>query len=121
MRRFVSQLLWATFNLKQHGWTAMWQDEMTALRRDIDSLDDELVDVLQRRFALTRKVGVLKRQHRQPPLDPSRGLLQLRTFIARAEQAGIDPATADALFRVIFDRVGKEHAVVPDESQEASA
>ncbi len=88
----------------------MWQTELQALRRQIDQADEDLVALLQRRFSLTRRVGALKRLHRQPPLDPARGPAQIHAFTTRAEQAGIDKATAEALFRVIYDRVGREHA-----------
>jgi chorismate mutase len=88
---------------------AMWQAELQLLREAIDQADEELVGVLERRFQLTRRVGALKRQHAQPPLDPARGPAQITAFVSRAEAAGIDSATAEALFRVIYDRVGLEH------------
>ena len=38
-----------------------WQRELDALRQRIDELDVQLLDVLQERFAVTARVGALKR------------------------------------------------------------
>ncbi|MDI6710187.1 MAG: prephenate dehydratase [Bacillota bacterium] len=70
-----------------------------ALRESIDALDGRLVELLARRTALAREIGRLKRG---PVRDPRRE----REVIARVRRLaagyGLDPETAEGVFRLIL-------------------
>ena len=47
-------------------------DELQNLRRDIDAIDRELVELFRRRMDVTRRVGEYKRERDMPVLDQAR-------------------------------------------------
>ena len=47
-------------------------DELQDLRRDIDAIDRELVELFRRRMDVTRRVGEYKRERDMPVLDQAR-------------------------------------------------
>ncbi|HSX15935.1 MAG TPA: chorismate mutase [Candidatus Saccharimonadales bacterium] len=50
----------------------MMQDELTTLRKDIDSVDEQLVRLLNERAAVVLKIGKLKIKHGTKAYDPAR-------------------------------------------------
>ena len=47
-------------------------DELQSLRRDIDAIDRELVELFRRRMNVTARVGAYKRERGIPVLDQAR-------------------------------------------------
>lgn len=84
-------------------------EELLALRARIDAIDDELVQVLARRFAATHEVGRLKAERQLDSVDPERERLKLQQLRQQAEQQGLDAAFVEALFQDIFREVVKRH------------
>lgn len=48
------------------------KEKLTQLRRDVDYLDSQLLDLLLKRFELSRRIGDLKRTIGHPVHDPHR-------------------------------------------------
>lgn len=86
------------------------QSELEALRRCIDELDVQLLDVLQHRFALTGQVGALKARTGLPARDPAREAAQQARFLQLARERGIDPDLAVTLLERIVAKVVEDHA-----------
>jgi chorismate mutase len=89
-------------------------DEM---RNSIDQLDDELLSVLAKRFAVTEKVGHYKKAAGIAPVDPDREARQFAKIERKAQEAGLDPDVAHKVFRLVIDEVVKRHKLIAETDQ----
>jgi|SRR3954469_21034650 chorismate mutase len=90
--------------------------DVMQLQQVIDRIDDELIELLQRRFVYSRQIGVLKQQSGEPPIDDKRVASQRDRFMSRCIASGLDPEMSRQLLRVITDQVIAErlgHAAPP--------
>lgn len=46
--------------------------QLDGFRKQIDTLDEQIVNLLAERMKVVKKVGVFKKQQNIPPLDPAR-------------------------------------------------
>jgi len=83
--------------------------ELAEARRSIDDLDAVLVQVLAKRFAITRRVGQLKAELALPAADPVREAQQRRRVRQLAEEAGLDPEFAERVLTLIVTEVVRHH------------
>ncbi|HEY0962065.1 MAG TPA: chorismate mutase [Pseudomonadales bacterium] len=83
--------------------------ELLQFRERIDSIDEEILAALARRFAVTERVGRLKAQHGLDSVDPVREQEKLQRLSASAEQKGLDGKLVHELFQRIFNEVVKNH------------
>ena len=60
---------------------------LDALRREIDTVDDALHDLLMQRAALVGEIGALKSGERTTVFRPAREALLLRRLLARSDGA----------------------------------
>lgn len=72
------------------------------VREHIDALDQELLDLLARRAELSRRAARAKATLGAPVLDPAREASLLQERRHSAESLGLDPTTAEEVFRVIL-------------------
>ena len=79
--------------------------DVRQLQQLIDRIDDELIGLLQQRFGYSRRIGVIKAQSGQPPIDDKRVASQRDRFIGRCIECGLDPEMSRQLLRVITDQV----------------
>ena len=66
-------------------------ESLALLRRQIDELDDELLDVLNRRMAVSRQIGIYKREHRMPVVQIGRHDEIMQKRLAAAAEMGMSP------------------------------
>jgi chorismate mutase len=77
---------------------------LDAIRREIDSIDDQILDLLARRFAATGRVKATKASDGSiaaSPFRPAREAAMLRRLVARAG-GNLPPQTLVRLWRVIL-------------------
>ena len=74
--------------------------DLSALRREIDEIDQRILELLASRMRLVLSVGDLKRQHDLAVYDPERE----RLVLERLAQAAPSPLTAESVRRV-FERL----------------
>ncbi|MBO0709366.1 MAG: chorismate mutase [Candidatus Dormibacteraeota bacterium] len=84
-------------------------DRLTALREELDQIDQRLVQVLEERFRVTREVGRLKAEVGLPPVDIAREERILARLGTVARRAHLDPELLRGIYRRIFDTVVAEH------------
>lgn len=84
-------------------------DELNALRDQIDEVDQQLVDLLARRLALVAGVGEVKSRHGVPIYAPDREAAMLAKRRAEAESRGVPPdLIEDVLRRVMRESYSSE-------------
>jgi chorismate mutase len=83
---------------------------LAGLRGRIDELDAALIQLMQERFDVTRRVGAHKKAAGLPPADPAREEVQIARLRRMAEEADLDPAFSEKLLRLIIDEVIRDYA-----------
>jgi chorismate mutase len=83
--------------------------ELLQLRDSIDSIDEEILSALARRFEITNKVGQLKAAHGLESVDPVREQEKLQRLRQSAEQKGLNARFVHELFQQLFNEVVKNH------------
>jgi chorismate mutase len=83
--------------------------ELLHLRDSIDKIDEEILDSLARRFAVTKQVGLLKAAHNLDSVDPVREQEKLARLRHLAEQKGLSGSFVQQLFQHLFDEVVRNH------------
>jgi chorismate mutase len=83
--------------------------ELLQLRDSIDSIDEEILSALARRFEITDKVGQLKASCGLESVDPVREQEKLQRLQQSAEQKGLNTRFVHQLFQQLFDEVVKNH------------
>lgn len=85
---------------------------LSTLRSRIDRTDDQIVELLAQRFALTEAVGILKAGAGLAAVDAAREQEQQTRLQALAESKGVNPTVVLRVFRVIVDEVIANHQAV---------
>ena len=65
-------------------------ENLTALRRQIDELDNNLLELLASRMRVSEEIGTYKKEHNMPILQAQRYDEILKNRIGQAEQMGMD-------------------------------
>lgn len=86
--------------------------QLSALRVQIDAVDEQLIALLGQRFRLTDQVGQLKARHQQGAVDPAREQSQMERIRELAVAAGVAPALAENLLRAVIDEVVENHRAI---------
>jgi isochorismate pyruvate lyase len=77
-------------------------DVLAACRSEIDSIDNQIIDLLVKRYGVVDQVVALKRAYGLPALIPSRVEEVVNHVKTRALQKGLSPALAENLWREII-------------------
>ncbi|PIQ72178.1 hypothetical protein COS31_00735 [Candidatus Roizmanbacteria bacterium CG02_land_8_20_14_3_00_36_15] len=77
-----------------------FQQQLAEHRKEIDLCDKQIIEALAKRMEVVEKVGVLKKQHNVPPLDPSRWQQVVETRKAMAQQLGLKPELVGAIWEI---------------------
>ena len=77
---------------------ALALQEFSQCRQEIESIDNEIVELLARRLRLGQRTGELKRIAGLPILDPTREAAVIRRVAAVAREAGLPPEPVREVF-----------------------
>ena len=97
-----------------------FDDNLKALRDEIDDIDSQLVTLFSKRLAVTTKVGALKSAKAMPIFAPEREAALIQQRRAQAEQAGLNgDLIEDVLRRLMRDSYISQdasgyHCINPD-------
>lgn len=83
--------------------------DLNILRQDIDQIDDQIVDLIARRFGITREIGRLKADQSTPALDKTREDEIFSRLCARSESLSVNPDLVRSIFRSILSEVVSDH------------
>ena len=73
------------------------------LRKEIDELDHQILDILAKRFSVVKQVGDLKTVKNLPIVDEKRREELLETLGQKAKQFGLSADFIKKLFKEIHD------------------
>ena len=82
--------------------------KIESLRRDIDKYDKTLVEILAKRFNVSREIGALKRKNRVTPYQPDRWKNVVETRIKHAKTLGISSGFIKKIYQNIHEESLKE-------------
>ncbi|MGC9150441.1 MAG: chorismate mutase [Microbacter sp.] len=91
-------------------------EDLSILRHQIDELDNQLLEILAKRFRISREIGIYKKEHGMPVLQPVRYDEILQNRVAQAQSIGINgefmknilEAIHEESVRVQLDLMNKE-------------
>lgn len=69
--------------------SAVTTESLSLLRRDIDRIDDELLEVLNRRMRVAREIGQFKKEHSMPVIQAGRYNDLMERRVRAAEELGL--------------------------------
>jgi chorismate mutase/prephenate dehydrogenase len=91
--------------------SSSFDQQLDALRSQIDEADSELVKLLQKRSSITKQIGQLKSQHALPIYVPEREKALIEARRSEAEAAGVSgDLIEDILRRMMRDSYHSQHA-----------
>ena len=72
-------------------------------RKEIDLIDEKLLQLLEKRLAIVKKIAVLKDRENLPIRDPDREASILENITVKAENIGLDPELAKRFFKSLIE------------------
>lgn len=76
--------------------------------QQIDAIDDQIIALLERRFALSRAIGEAKKAQGAAPYDPVRVRNQVERFVAACQQRDLEPVMARQVICAVIAQVVSE-------------
>jgi chorismate mutase len=83
--------------------------ELTLLRQEIDDIDDQIVELIWKRFEITGEIGRLKAKHSTPAVDQDRESRMISRLGEKALALSLNPDLVASIFRSILAEVVTEH------------
>lgn len=78
-------------------------DQLEQMRRQIDELDRQVLELYGRRMGISERIGRLKKQHDISILQPDRWAKIVAKALSSGEDQGLSPDFIRSLFKVIHD------------------
>jgi chorismate mutase len=78
-------------------------EELNDHRREIDTIDQQMLQLLKQRLAIVREIANLKTREKLPIRDTKRETVILDNVAVKAEKLGLDPELAKRFFRNIIE------------------
>lgn len=83
------------------------KNELDTLRQQIDSVDEQIINLLSDRMTVVNLVGEYKKKNNIPPLDPKRWQEVLDTRLKLAREKGLDIEMIRNIYENIHDQALK--------------
>ena len=87
-------------------------------RQRIDSIDDQIVKLLNERAQVVREIGVIKKQYHAPASAPGREAEVLRRLAAKAESP-LSPSGVEAIYKTILHEMSAMEAAEMEKDSKA--
>lgn len=87
-------------------------------RQRIDSIDQQIVTLLNERAQVVRQVGMIKKQYHAPASAPGREEQVIRRVASQA-QTPLTPAAVEAIYRAILHEMSAMEAVEMEKTPQA--
>ena len=80
----------------------LMDDSLDEIRRQLDRIDDQIVELLGQRFELISKVSTIKKSQGMDVYQSNREQQILDRVLAKGREKGLNPLLLQALFLQIF-------------------
>lgn len=87
-------------------------ESLALLRQQIDRVDNEILEALNRRMGISREIGKYKKEHRMPVLQASRYDSIMRSRVELAREMGISPDFMGRLLSLIHEESVRQQLTV---------
>lgn len=77
---------------------------LKSFRNQIDTIDEELIYLLSRRFELVKQIGLIKKENGIAPLQQDRWNIIMKNLLLEAEDKCVNPE----LVKTIWNEIHKE-------------
>lgn len=94
----------------------MAMKELGEYRKEIDTLDDQIINLLARRFEIVRAVGRLKARNNIPVVQSARVVEVINRAAALAARQNLDPDLVRHLYQIMIDHAHTLENNLSDES-----
>ena len=78
-------------------------EELNDHRKEIDTIDEQMLQLLEKRLTIVKKIAGLKARENLPIRDKNREGLILDNIAVKAEKLGLDPELAKRFFRNVIE------------------
>ncbi len=85
------------------------------LRKQIDKTDERILRLLVKRYKITKKVGLYKKEHNINPTDKKRDIEVYSQRKTLAKKLNLNPELIEKIFRMIIEDVKKNHRKIKNE------
>lgn len=90
----------------------MNNDNLVKLRLEIEKIDISIVESLQKRFALVREIGGIKKDLGIEVLDEAREYELIAKYQEFADKLGVSTDLVESIFREIIEQAKKEQELL---------
>ena len=105
----VLQLILDTLVIRETNQTT---ENLTVLRRQIDILDNDLLELLAKRMRVSKEIGTYKKEHNMPILQAQRYDEILKNRIGQAEKMGMDGEFMKTVLMAIHDESIRQQMLI---------
>lgn len=77
------------------------ENQLNNLRKQVDEIDDSIVNLLAKRMQMVKKVGQYKKLKNLPPLDPARWQQVLNSKMKKAKTLGLNTEMIKKIYEII--------------------
>ena len=78
-------------------------EELNEHRKEIDTIDEQMLQLLEKRLTIIKKIADLKAREKLPIRDKNRETVILDNIAIKAEKLDLDPELARRFFRNIIE------------------
>jgi chorismate mutase len=82
--------------------------EIEKLRKDIDQLDDDLLNILSKRKQIAKEIGKIKKKKGTDILDSDRESELIKRVMGKSADLGLDEDNVKLIFEMILEDSKKE-------------
>ena len=81
----------------------IYDEEIAPHRAEINRLNGEIMEKLEARVSVSKKIAAVKRRYGKPVVDKARERVVLDQVRTRARESGLNPEGVERVFRAIID------------------
>lgn len=93
-------------------------ENITALRKEMEIIDDQMMELLIRRMKISRQMGIYKKEHNMPVLQLMRYSEILDKRSAQGERCGLSPSFVKRIFENIHEESVRQQIDIVNSQQE---
>ena len=79
-----------------------YEEEVAVYRKEINRLNEEILEKIRERVIIALKVGEVKQRYGKPVIDKAREYIVLNQVQASAEAKGLNPKAIERIFAEII-------------------